>query len=244
MSFPTMWISNLFILQKRSLEYLNTSSLPHSSLPCSPFTSNMVLSRHSRLSVSNPIGLVNIPILKSKPSQSLTKLRSTLTKNIWITEKKLSTVLPTGVTKMRPKSPSTPCLDKVSHRGLRINSFTTRPTSMEILPWTSRRKEHFTTFRIDYTYVCAKPRFVHTWMPPEGEKIFLENINKNIVDLDEYPASANIHSRCVSMSTSNWFVVGHGGYMLINSQLPIFGKHPKIPKQLELQRQVLLRLLC
>ncbi|KAF8345437.1 glutamate decarboxylase [Amanita rubescens] len=46
--------------------------------------------------------------------------------------------------------------------------------------------------------------FVHTWMPPEGEKIFLENINKNIVDLDEYPASANIHNRCVSMIADLW----------------------------------------
>ncbi|KAK2465095.1 hypothetical protein APHAL10511_002903 [Amanita phalloides] len=46
--------------------------------------------------------------------------------------------------------------------------------------------------------------FVHTWMPPEGEKLFLENINKNIVDLDEYPAAANIHNRCISMIADLW----------------------------------------
>lgn len=42
-------------------------------------------------------------------------------------------------------------------------------------------------------------RFVHTWMPEEANKLILENINKNIVDLDEYPAAAIIHNRCISM---------------------------------------------
>lgn len=46
--------------------------------------------------------------------------------------------------------------------------------------------------------------FVHTWMPAEAEKLFLENINKNIVDLDEYPAAANIHNRCVSIIADLW----------------------------------------
>ena len=41
--------------------------------------------------------------------------------------------------------------------------------------------------------------FVHTWMPEEANKLIMENINKNIVDQDEYPAAAIIHSRCISM---------------------------------------------
>ena len=43
-------------------------------------------------------------------------------------------------------------------------------------------------------------RFVHTWMPEEANKLIMENINKNIVDLDEYPAAGIIHNRCISMS--------------------------------------------
>ena len=43
--------------------------------------------------------------------------------------------------------------------------------------------------------------FVHTWMPPDAEKLIMENLNKNIVDLDEYPAASVIHNRCISMST-------------------------------------------
>ena len=42
-------------------------------------------------------------------------------------------------------------------------------------------------------------RFVHTWMPEDANKLIMENINKNIVDQDEYPAAAIIHSRCISM---------------------------------------------
>lgn len=38
-------------------------------------------------------------------------------------------------------------------------------------------------------------------MPPDADKLIMENINKNIVDLDEYPAASIIHNRCVSMST-------------------------------------------
>ncbi|KAK7021936.1 glutamate decarboxylase gad1 [Paramarasmius palmivorus] len=37
--------------------------------------------------------------------------------------------------------------------------------------------------------------FVHTWMPEYADKLIMENINKNQVDLDEYPAATNIHNR-------------------------------------------------
>lgn len=42
--------------------------------------------------------------------------------------------------------------------------------------------------------------FVHTWMPEEANKLYMENLNKNLVDLDEYPAATTIHNRCISMS--------------------------------------------
>ncbi|KAK7451042.1 glutamate decarboxylase gad1 [Stygiomarasmius scandens] len=46
--------------------------------------------------------------------------------------------------------------------------------------------------------------FVHTWMPEEATKLIMENINKNAVDMDEYPAATIIHNRCVSMLASLW----------------------------------------
>ncbi|KAF8970200.1 glutamate decarboxylase [Flammula alnicola] len=46
--------------------------------------------------------------------------------------------------------------------------------------------------------------FVHTWMPEDADRLIMENINKNIVDLDEYPAASLIHNRCVSMLADLW----------------------------------------
>jgi glutamate decarboxylase len=46
--------------------------------------------------------------------------------------------------------------------------------------------------------------FVHTWMPEEANKLIVENLNKNIVDQDEYPAAAIVHNRCVSMIADLW----------------------------------------
>lgn len=38
--------------------------------------------------------------------------------------------------------------------------------------------------------------FVQTWMPPIADKLMLENISKNLIDQDEYPATQDIHTRC------------------------------------------------
>ncbi|KAF8877197.1 pyridoxal phosphate-dependent transferase [Infundibulicybe gibba] len=46
--------------------------------------------------------------------------------------------------------------------------------------------------------------FVHTWMPEEADKLITENMNKNQVDLDEYPAATIIHNRCISMLADLW----------------------------------------
>ncbi|KAL9709965.1 glutamate decarboxylase gad1 [Leucoagaricus gongylophorus] len=46
--------------------------------------------------------------------------------------------------------------------------------------------------------------FVHTWMPEHADKLILENLNKNIVDLEEYPAASIIHNRCISMIAKLW----------------------------------------
>jgi glutamate decarboxylase len=41
--------------------------------------------------------------------------------------------------------------------------------------------------------------FVTTWMDPEAEKLMAETFDKNMIDKDEYPATAAIESRCVAM---------------------------------------------
>ncbi|KAI8350251.1 pyridoxal phosphate-dependent transferase [Mortierella sp. GBAus27b] len=46
--------------------------------------------------------------------------------------------------------------------------------------------------------------FVHTWMEPEADKLVMENINKNLADQWEYPATMKIHARCISILGNMW----------------------------------------
>ncbi|WP_241780888.1 pyridoxal-dependent decarboxylase, partial [Acidithiobacillus thiooxidans] len=38
--------------------------------------------------------------------------------------------------------------------------------------------------------------FVTTWMEPEAEKLMAETFDKNMIDKDEYPQTAEIETRC------------------------------------------------
>lgn len=46
--------------------------------------------------------------------------------------------------------------------------------------------------------------FCQTWIEPEVHKLLDECIDKNIVDKDEYPQTAEIESRCVAMLANLW----------------------------------------
>ena len=41
--------------------------------------------------------------------------------------------------------------------------------------------------------------FVTTWMEPEADKLMAESFDKNMIDKDEYPATAMIEDRCIHM---------------------------------------------
>ncbi len=41
--------------------------------------------------------------------------------------------------------------------------------------------------------------FVTTWMEPEAQQLMSETLDKNIIDKDEYPATAEIEARCVNI---------------------------------------------
>lgn len=41
--------------------------------------------------------------------------------------------------------------------------------------------------------------FVTTWMEPEAEQLMAETFDKNMIDKDEYPQTAEIETRCVNM---------------------------------------------
>jgi glutamate decarboxylase len=46
--------------------------------------------------------------------------------------------------------------------------------------------------------------FVSTWMEPQAEKLMAECFDKNMIDKDEYPQTAEIEMRCVSILANLW----------------------------------------
>ena len=48
--------------------------------------------------------------------------------------------------------------------------------------------------------------FVTTWMEPEARQIIMETLDKNMIDKDEYPQTAEIENRCVKIIANLWNV--------------------------------------
>ncbi len=46
--------------------------------------------------------------------------------------------------------------------------------------------------------------FVTTWMEPQAERLMAESFDKNMIDKDEYPQTAEIETRCVRMLSRLW----------------------------------------
>jgi glutamate decarboxylase len=46
--------------------------------------------------------------------------------------------------------------------------------------------------------------FVSTWMEPQAERLMTESFDKNMIDKDEYPQTAEIERRCVAMLSRLW----------------------------------------
>ncbi|KAJ7470531.1 glutamate decarboxylase [Mycena latifolia] len=57
---------------------------------------------------------------------------------------------------------------------------------------------------LDGSPVLNLASFVHTWMPAPADKLMMENMSKNLIDTDEYPATQIIHNRCVSILANLW----------------------------------------
>ncbi|KAF8201477.1 glutamate decarboxylase [Pholiota molesta] len=57
---------------------------------------------------------------------------------------------------------------------------------------------------LDGSTILNLASFVHTWMPPQADLLVRENISKNLIDSDEYPATQLVHTRCVSILADLW----------------------------------------
>jgi glutamate decarboxylase len=52
--------------------------------------------------------------------------------------------------------------------------------------------------------------FVTTWMEPQAKWLMTECLDKNMIDKDEYPQTAEIESRCVNILAGLWHAPAHG----------------------------------
>ena len=50
--------------------------------------------------------------------------------------------------------------------------------------------------------------FVTTWMEPQAEQLMAECFSKNMIDKDEYPQTAELERRCVSILAHLWHAGG------------------------------------
>src|ERR1700742_3591012 len=50
--------------------------------------------------------------------------------------------------------------------------------------------------------------FVTTWMEPEAHRLIADCLEKNLIDKDEYPQSAELENRCVRMLADLWHAPG------------------------------------
>src|SRR5277367_3132793 len=46
--------------------------------------------------------------------------------------------------------------------------------------------------------------FVTTWMEPQADKLMAECVDKNMIDKDEYPQTAELERRCVAILADLW----------------------------------------
>ena len=46
--------------------------------------------------------------------------------------------------------------------------------------------------------------FVSTWMEPQAERLMAECLDKNMIDKDEYPQTAELELRCVNILSRLW----------------------------------------
>jgi glutamate decarboxylase len=53
--------------------------------------------------------------------------------------------------------------------------------------------------------------FVTTWMEPEAEALMAETFDKNMIDKDEYPVTADIETRCVNIVADLFHAPADGG---------------------------------
>eukprot|EP00898_Chlorokybus_atmophyticus_P008266 jgi/Chlat1/8440/Chrsp80S07922 len=82
--------------------------------------------------------------------------------------------------------------------------YSSAPLPRYSMPMDSMPKDAAYQFIHDELMLDGNPHlnlasFVTTWMEPECDKLLMEGMNKNFIDMDEYEATTELQNRCVNM---------------------------------------------
>ena len=111
-------------------------------------------------------------------------------------------------------------MHKINHDDSAVSAPYTRALDIEPVSHLSL-PDHGTRPEVAYRYIhddmlldgnsrLNLATFVTTWMEPEAEKLMAEAFDKNMIDKDEYPKTAEIEQRCVNMVARLFNAPGDG----------------------------------
>ncbi|EOY21565.1 Glutamate decarboxylase 5 isoform 1 [Theobroma cacao] len=101
-------------------------------------------------------------------------------------------------------STTDPASDQQVHSSTFASRYVRQPLPRFKMPNSSMPREAARQVITDELMLDGNPRlnlasFVTTWMEPECDQLMLAAINKNYVDMDEYPVTTELQNRCVNM---------------------------------------------
>ena len=108
----------------------------------------------------------------------------------------------------RPTRPAAPVdtddLEPVFVRAGEVSSHTLREFLRTGMPATAAYQLVHDELMLDGNARLNLATFVTTWMEPEARALMAETFDKNMIDKDEYPRTAEIEARCVAMLGHLW----------------------------------------
>ena len=93
-------------------------------------------------------------------------------------------------------------------RGIEVDIPKYEMPQQSMLPSTAYQIIH-DELRLDGYSMLNLATFVTTWMEDEAQKLINETLDKNMVDRDEYPQTAQLEQRCIRMVAELWNAPDH-----------------------------------
>ena len=104
--------------------------------------------------------------------------------------------------------PSSMLVPTYAARGLELDIPKNEMPQHSMLPSVAYQVIH-DELRLDGYSMLNLATFVTTWMEDEAQKLINETLDKNMVDRDEYPQTAQLEQRCIRIVADLWNAPDH-----------------------------------